>query len=209
MASRNAPSRSAIPALCRSRSARITETGVRLIVFVAEVPGAHDATRLVLDLQEREPGEPHGVTGVVEQVAAVASLHRGSAELVVLDYGVSQRAESERDPRALPIQVRADHRDERGHPLLVFRGHTVRHHCTNPPSEHCQRDEHHGAESEKETGAKGHGGGRRGGPSPARGICVGPPPPPAWGRAASSGAPGAGGGPAGRPSAPPPPPATP
>src|SRR6266513_262497 len=125
---------------------------------------SHDAARLVLDLQQREPGELHGVTGVVEQMRALAPLQRG-AEQVVSGDGVPLRGEPERDSRALPVQVRADHRYERGHALLVFRRQAVRHHRANPQPEHRQGHEHHGAESEEETGAKGHGGARRSVPS--------------------------------------------
>src|SRR5438046_8555271 len=50
------------------------------------------------------------------QMRALAPLQR-RAEQVVSGDGVPQRGEPERDPRALPVQVRADHRYERGHAL--------------------------------------------------------------------------------------------
>src|SRR5437879_5020218 len=115
----------------RSRREEAWQRGVGPIVLIAEMPGAHDAARLVLDLQQREPGELHGVTGVVEQMCTLAPLQR-RAEQVVSGDGVPQGGEPERDPRALPVQVRADHRYERGHALLVFRRQAVRHHRANP-----------------------------------------------------------------------------
>src|SRR5256884_7129001 len=62
--------------LFRSRREEARQRGVGPIVLIAEMPGAHDAARLVLDLQQREPGELHGVTGVVEQMRALAPLQR-------------------------------------------------------------------------------------------------------------------------------------
>src|SRR5213078_891766 len=153
----------------RSGRQEARQRRVALIVLVAEMPGAHDPACLVLDLQQREPGELHGVAGVVEQVATLAPLQR-CAEPVVSGDGVPQGGEPERNPRAPLIQVRADHRYEGGHPLLVFRGQAVRHHDANPQPEHGQGDEYYGAESEEETGAKGHGGVRRSVPSQSRVI---------------------------------------
>src|SRR2546430_9856054 len=49
---------------------------------------------------------------LVEQMRALAPLQR-RAEQVVSGDGVPQRGEPERDSRALPVQVRADHRYER------------------------------------------------------------------------------------------------
>ena len=110
--------------------------------------GADDAAVGVLDLQHVEPGEPHRRPGVVEQVLAIDRLHRGRAEVVVLERRPRKRAEAVADGAAALGEVLLDHRHQGVHAPLVLGREAVAHGPAHADPEHQQRHEHHRGERE-------------------------------------------------------------
>ena len=119
---------------------------------------ADDAAGGILDLQHVESREPHRRAGVVEQILAIAGLHRRQAEPVVLERRRGERGETVADGATALGEVFLDHRHQGIDTPAVLRREAVAHRAAHPDTEHQQRHEHHRGEREQETGAERHEG---------------------------------------------------
>src|SRR5207302_824666 len=166
---------------------RARQSRLEPIVFVAEVPRAHDAALIVLDLEHRQTGEVHRSARVVEQVGAVAPLQHRRSESVVRGDGIGQGVEPARDRGAVPGQVGPDHRRQPCDAALVLGGEAAWHLGAHAHAEQRERYQHDHAEPGEDAGPEGHRGEMRGVPSQS--TCRGGRPrrTRAWGRTSSNG----------------------
>ena len=126
------------------------------IELVAEMPRAHDAPRVVLDLQHVQPGQVHRGAGVIERVGALrgVALHHRQAQPVVGDGDRAQPRQPGRQQRSLSLQVLSDQIDQRRDPRLVGGGEPLTQRATHAESEHEEWHEHDGSGGEQNADRK-------------------------------------------------------
>src|ERR1043166_9633754 len=95
--------------------------------FVAKVARGNDSPFIVLDLEESEPGEAHGVRGVVENICAVLAAQDHVAELDVGSERSLEGSEARGAAVMLAGDIGANHIYERQDPELVFARDAARH----------------------------------------------------------------------------------
>ncbi len=112
---------------------------------------------LVLQLEHVEPGHPHRLPSIVEQVRALAGVAECRAQMLVIRHCVAQRREPIADRGARLRQVRSRDRGQRRNARAILRGEPEIHLAPHADREPDQRHERDQAECHEEPAAKAHG----------------------------------------------------
>ena len=118
--------------------------------------GRHDATLIVLDLQEIEAGHAHRVARVIQGVAPVVAADDDAAELVVVVERAFQGGQPPANSVVLTRDVGIDDARQRPHPALVLAGDATRHFPADAQTEDEQWDQHHHPKRDEEARAEFH-----------------------------------------------------
>ena len=121
------------------------------------MPGRDDPPFVVLDLEESEPCEAHGIRGVVEDVRAVLTAQHHPPELVVTSERALERRQARSDAAVLAGDIGANHIHECQDAELVFARDAARHRVPDAETKDEQRDQHHHPEGDEEAGPEAHG----------------------------------------------------